>query len=123
MKADPRRPGLEPGPIATAVNVASGWSRYPVNNRHWWLWVPAFAGTTTFICPTGKSVSNSANRLSSPIRKNISVFPKSKSNYMIRRPVPLEGRFAIVTDAGRDAVDADALLTNGAEADGEDVWS
>ena len=42
---------------------------------------------------------------------------------MICRPVPLEGRFAIVTDAGRDAVDADALLTNGAEADGEDVWS
>jgi hypothetical protein len=32
---------------------------------------------------------------------------------MIRRLVPLEGRIAIVTDAGRDAVDADALLTNG----------
>ena len=42
---------------------------------------------------------------------------------MIRRLVPLEGRIAIVTDAGRDAVDADALLTNGAEADGKDVWS
>ena len=42
---------------------------------------------------------------------------------MIRRPTPLEGRIAIVTDAGRDAVDADALLTNGAGADGEDVWS
>jgi hypothetical protein len=42
---------------------------------------------------------------------------------MIRRLVPLEGRIAIVTDAGRDAVDADALLTNGAEADGEVVWS
>ena len=36
---------------------------------------------------------------------------------------PTEGRLAIVTDAGRDAVDADALLTNGAEADGEGVWS
>ena len=42
---------------------------------------------------------------------------------MIRCPASLEGRFAIVTDARRDAVDADALLTNGAEADGEDVWS
>jgi hypothetical protein len=42
---------------------------------------------------------------------------------MICRPVPKEGRFAIVTNAGRDAVDADALLTNGADADGEDVWS
>jgi len=34
-----------------------------------------------------------------------------------------EGRLEIVTDARRDAVDADALLTNGAEADGEVVWS
>jgi hypothetical protein len=38
-------------------------------------------------------------------------------------PPPYEGRFAIVTDVRRDAVDADALLTNGAEADGEVVWS
>jgi len=38
-------------------------------------------------------------------------------------PPPLEGRFAIVTDVGRDAVDADAPITNGAEADGEVVWS
>jgi hypothetical protein len=41
----------------------------------------------------------------------------------MRRLVPLEGRLAIVTDAGRDAVDVDAPITNGAEADGEDVWS
>ena len=39
------------------------------------------------------------------------------------RPASQEGRFAIVTDVRRDAVDADALLTNGANADGEDVWS
>jgi hypothetical protein len=64
-----------------------------------------------------------SKNLSSPFCKNISVFPKCKSDYMICRPVSLEGRFAIVTDAGRDAVDADALLTNGAEADGEGVWS
>jgi hypothetical protein len=36
---------------------------------------------------------------------------------------PTEGRIAIVTDAGRDAVDAKAALTNGADADGEVVWS
>jgi hypothetical protein len=29
----------------------------------------------------------------------------------------------IVTVVGRDAVDADGPLTNGTEADGEDVWS
>jgi hypothetical protein len=28
-------------------------------------------------------------------------------------PVPIEGRLAIVTDAGRDAMDADVLRTNG----------
>jgi hypothetical protein len=39
------------------------------------------------------------------------------------RLVSHEGRLAIVTDAGRDAVDVDAPLTNGAEADGEVVWS
>jgi hypothetical protein len=41
----------------------------------------------------------------------------------MRRLVPPEGRLAIVTDAGRDAVDVNAPITNGAEADGEDVWS
>jgi hypothetical protein len=33
------------------------------------------------------------------------------------------GRLAIVTNAERDAVDVDALLTKGVEADGEVVWS
>jgi hypothetical protein len=75
------------------------------------------------ICPTGKSPGRSVTWLSSPIGKNISVFPKCKSSYMIRSPVPKEGRHAIVTAAGRDAVDADAPITNGTEADGEDVWS
>jgi len=35
---------------------------------------------------------------------------------------PTGGRLAIVTNAGRDAVDAKAALTNGADADGEVVW-
>jgi hypothetical protein len=39
------------------------------------------------------------------------------------RPVPQRGRLAIVTNAGRDAVDAEALLTNSAQADGEVAWS
>ncbi len=34
-----------------------------------------------------------------------------------------KGRIAIVTDAGRNAVDADTLLTNSVDADGEVVWS
>src|ERR1700688_2990555 len=36
-----------------------------------------------------------------------------KSVVSVRRPVPLEGRFAIVTSAGRDAVDADGALRRG----------
>jgi hypothetical protein len=34
-----------------------------------------------------------------------------------------EGRLAIVTNVRWDAMDADALLTNSADAYGEDVWS
>jgi hypothetical protein len=86
--------------------------------------VPASNGTTDD--PTGKSVTRSvrcAVRLSSPFRKNILIFRNSKSVYILSRPAPIEGRFAIVTDAGRDAVDVEAPLTNGAEADGEVVWS
>ena len=48
---------------------------------------------------------------------------RPKSPAYLSYPVPNEGRFAIVTNVGRDAVDAKALLTNGAEADGEVVWS
>jgi hypothetical protein len=33
-----------------------------------------------------------------------------------------EGRLAIVTNAGRDAVDVEVSTTNGAEADGEGAW-
>ena len=43
--------------------------------------------------------------------------------YIRRVPFLPKGRLAIVTDAERDAVDVDAPLTNGAEADGEVVWS
>jgi len=38
-------------------------------------------------------------------------------------PPHTEGRIAIVTSAGRDAVDAKMLLTNSVCADGEVVWS
>jgi hypothetical protein len=87
--------------------------------------VPASNGTTDD--PTsGKSMTRSvrcAVRLSSPFRKNIPIFRNCKSVYICGYPVPLEGRFAIVTDAGRDAVDVEVSITNGAEADGEVVWS
>jgi hypothetical protein len=55
--------------------------------------------------------------------KNISVFYRPKSPAYWVRLVPHEGRLAIVTDAGRDAVDAEVPITNGTDADGEVVWS
>jgi hypothetical protein len=58
--------------------------------------------------PTGKSVAPSGFRLSSPPSKNISVFPKYKSRYMIPHPVPPEGRWPSSQTLGRDAVDAGA---------------
>jgi hypothetical protein len=60
--------------------------------------------------------------LSSPLSKNISVFPKSNHLYS-SCVLPDRGALRNVINAGRDAVDADAPLTNGAEADGEVVWS
>jgi hypothetical protein len=44
--------------------------------------------------------------------------------YKLRCLGPTEGRIAIVTDAGRDAVDAGGATDERAEfADGEVVWS
>jgi hypothetical protein len=59
----------------------------------------------------------------SPCSKIIRFAATPNQIYINSRPAPLEGRLAIVTDAGRDAVDVDAPLTNGAAADGEVVWS
>ena len=39
--------------------------------------------------------------------KNILIFRNRESIYIDRRPASLEGRFAIVTDVRRDAVDAE----------------
>jgi len=38
-------------------------------------------------------------------------------------PVPTRGALAIVTNAGRGAVDVEVPLSNGADAYGKDVWS
>jgi hypothetical protein len=54
---------------------------------------------------------------------NYLLTPDPNQPYSDLVPPPYEGRFAIVTDVRRDAVDAEALLTNGADADGENVWS
>jgi hypothetical protein len=58
-----------------------------------------------------------------PPSKKYSDFPKTQITPYQQPSRPTEGRVAIVTAAGRDAVDAEAPITNGADADGEVVWS
>ena len=83
------------------------------------MWRGEFSSDAVMICPTGKSVTC----LSSPLCKNIPVFARPKSPLELPSSRPTEGRHAIVTAAGRDAVDADGAADERAEADGEVVWS
>jgi hypothetical protein len=50
-----------------------------------------------------------------PLAEKYSDFQKSQISPYVRRPVPREGRFAIVTDAGRDAVAAGGAKDESAE--------
>jgi hypothetical protein len=93
------------------------------------------------ICPSG-GLSTGVSSLISDIPKNISVPMYPKSHLELSPSRPTEGRIAIVTDAGWDAVDAAALAregsagqvdeacerslseqTNSTDADGKIVWS
>jgi hypothetical protein len=58
-----------------------------------------------------------------PLWKKYSDFQKQQISLYLLPSRPTEGRHAIVTAAGRDAVDADVPITNGIEADGKVVWS
>jgi hypothetical protein len=57
--------------------------------------------------------ANQQNLVQPPLQK-YSDFQKTQISLYPRPSCPTEGRLAIVTDAGQDAVDADAPLTNGA---------
>ena len=72
---------------------------------------------------TGKSPGRFIDPSVKPSSQKYSIFRKRKSVHRFAVPSQPEGRLAIVTDAGRDAVDAEAPITNGTEADGEVVWS
>jgi hypothetical protein len=73
--------------------------------------------------PTGKSLGQFPDPLVQPLLKKYSDFQKSQISLYIPPSCSARGALAIVTDVEQDAVDADALLTNGADADGEVVWS
>ena len=99
-----------------AINAAPSFSRTVFTGRF------KISDSAYFTFETGP-LSIDLAVLSSPFCKNILFFRNENHLYNTRRLVPLEGRIAIVTDAGRDAVDVEVPLTNGAEADGEVVWS
>src|SRR6266581_1898877 len=70
------------------------------------------------ICPSGRLLTG-VSSLISDFPKNISVPIHPKSDLELFASHPTEGRIAIVTDAGRDAVDAAA---SGAQCDGRAGW-
>ena len=49
-----------------------------------------------------------------PLLRKYSVFPNTQISLYFTRPVPQRGRLAIVTNAGRDAVDAERAKDEGA---------
>ena len=61
--------------------------------------------------------------LSSPLCKNILIFRRGKSVYILVLSCSVGGALAIVTNVEQDAMDAAALLTNSANADGKTMWS
>jgi hypothetical protein len=73
--------------------------------------------------------SNFLNRIKlflpvQPCLKKYSDFPKKRIALYPQPSTPLEGRIAIVTDAGLDAMDASGAADESAYlADGEVVWS
>src|SRR6266576_3565584 len=75
-------------------------------------WLNPSCGLTTkpaqVICPSG-CLSTGVSSLISDIPKNISIPIYPKSHLELSHPTPQEGRIMIVTDAGRDAVDAAAF--------------
>ncbi len=73
----------------------------------------------------GKSTRRANHQnLSSPLAQKYFAFPVGQiSATSSRHPAPQEGRFAIVTNVGRDAVDAAVRETSATVAYGEVVWS
>ena len=62
-----------------------------------------------------------------PVQSGLQKYSASRftqiKSISIAVPPHTEGRFAIVTNVRRDAVDVAVSLTNGTQADGEVVWS
>ena len=76
------------------------------------------------ILPDGQITSDYQKSCQAPESKIFLFSPDPNQFTDSCRPVPQEGRLAIVTNAGRDAVDVRWRIDEGAWlADGEVVWS
>ena len=112
----------------------------PGSMRYVPSWVPALRSSVTGRCftspverRTASGTRNIRHRLPDgqitefpvqPLRQKYFCFRQTQITSLIAAiPSRSEGRFAIVTDAGRDAVDVEVPITNGTDADGKDVWS
>src|ERR1700676_4794823 len=69
------------------------------------------------ICPSGANHPSADFVPVQSCPQKYSLSASGKSNLQLPPSRPTEGRLAIVTDAGRDAVDAGGTQTNGADAD------
>jgi hypothetical protein len=89
-------------PLKTSIAISghhhamTNWVQCPHTHRE--------CSRSELICPTGCF----ANRLSSPLCKNILLHRLVDTALLIPPSTPHEGRIAIVTDAGLDAMDAAA---------------
>ena len=65
------------------------------------------------ISPTGKSL-RFIEIVVQPFKQKYFCFSETQISYILRHPVPLRGALRNVTNAGRDAVDADGAPDEGA---------
>src|SRR3954451_9830987 len=89
-------------------------------------WMPGTSPGTTVKARRAEFVEADQADLGCPVpfAKTFRFRSDPNQNYKPRHPVPPEGRIAIVTDVGHGMRWTRlVLLTNGADADGEVVWS
>src|SRR5882672_3043438 len=79
-----------------------------LDNKKTWHFRAAVERLGLLICPSGGLLTGLSS-LISDFPKNILVPTHPKSHLEFSHPTPPEGRIMIVTDAGRDAVDAAAF--------------
>jgi hypothetical protein len=95
-------------PVPSKVRLAL--SSYMAHRAHGGVLIERVRRVAHRDCPTGKSVRPFDPACLALFSKIFPFAADPNQIYIVSRPVPEEGRLAIVTDAGRDAVDADGAF-------------